>query len=111
MSPLLNIINGYPEGEFQVRFCSKCNAKCCRIGVWIPLLRDEFPKMIELAHKLQRDVLLSMEYVGEGWIWVMSHSPNPCGFLDQDVNKCLIYKDRPQHCRDYYCSRGFRIIS
>jgi len=109
--PLLHTINGFPPGEFEKRFCIHCNARCCKVGVWIPLLRDEFPKMQELARKLGRDVKLSMEPMGNDVVWVMSHGrkegEEPCGFLDTETNKCLIYEDRPQHCKDFYCEIGF----
>jgi Fe-S-cluster containining protein len=107
----LIVENKYPGTEFQDRFCAKCGAHCCRVGVWVPLLRDEFKKMNYLARTLKRDVTLSIEQLKDVPVWVMSHSTGPCGFLDPDTNRCIIYADRPAHCRDYFCGIGLRTAS
>lgn len=103
MSQIINLIPEYSEREFQQRFCSKCNAHCCRKGVFIPLLKEELGKMNKLARQLQRDVVLSIETINDEPVWVMSHSDYPCGFLDQKTNRCLIYLERPSLCREHFC--------
>jgi Fe-S-cluster containining protein len=103
MTPTLNIAPDLPEGEFQRRYCFRCGGLCCKKGVFVPLKDAELKKMCDLAHQLQRDVVMSIETVDGEEVWVMSNTPYPCGFLDLQTNRCLIYKDRPDFCKTHFC--------
>jgi Fe-S-cluster containining protein len=108
---MINLENGYSKEEFREKFCSKCGAHCCRVGVFVPLTDEEFWKMNEFSRALQRDVALTIERFNGKLIWVMSHNKKPCGFLDQETNHCLVYNDRPSLCREYYCEPKMRFKS
>lgn len=82
-------------------FCLNCR-NCCRFrdekSVWSPCLLDEEIQVL-LEHKippaaisLDRRLLLIPDPCGEGFI---------CPFLNNQDNKCRIYKIRPFECALY----------
>ncbi len=101
----LNIINGFDKGELQ-NICMRCDGFCCKIGVVVYLTPDEVTKFHELAIKLQVDVKLTI--LPETGEYATSYNPTkidePCGFLDLSTNRCRIYDDRPNWCKQYFCS-------
>lgn len=105
---VLDVKPNYPDGSFQEQFCSKCNARCCRVGVWVPLLENEFSRINLLARKLELPILLSIQRIEGEDVWVMSYSDKPCGFLDQTTNRCLIYDDRPDYCKNFFCNGSMK---
>ena len=79
-----------------------CRAACCSWG-FVELTEEEAERMHRLADKLGVEQPTIMDYVRDEKgvktpAWVMHATP--CTFLGKD-KLCRIYKDRPEHCRDF----------
>ena len=73
--------------------CEQCDAKCCKdMFIPFPKITNDTRRWIEL-HKGLSVVLIK----GLGFIKVEI----PCSKLIN--NKCSIYEDRPDNCRNYEC--------
>ncbi len=77
---------------------SVCGAKCCKWGV-VGLTEDEAERLPALAHDVHvaPPRIIESEVAGRT-SWAM-HA-QPCVFLSKS-NLCIIYKDRPGHCRAF----------
>lgn len=89
---------------FWENICSKCNSLCCRMRVLVPLTKDEYLLVNRLARELERNILLILR---DGQ-WMIRQ--NPCGFLDLEKNRCLIYSRRPKFCNDFHCEKGYQYV-
>jgi Fe-S-cluster containining protein len=101
--PMLETDHDYSKETFNQKFCSRCGARCCKVGVYVPLTIPEIFRMNKLATKFKVNVKLSLEPLKGELTWVMSYASKPCGFLDLKTNRCIIYEARPELCREFYC--------
>ncbi len=69
--------------------CTKCKGQCCQ-NLAIP--REEFDF---LSSKYGKPAPEKYEDFGVAYIYLKGR----CAFLGE--NKCSVYEDRPQLCRDY----------
>lgn len=89
-----------PEAASQV--CMKqCQAMCCRGPLVLRLATDEVPEFRGRAGALGVDMVVTQAPDGGGWVRFSDHPGQHCPMLDDATSVCLIYKDRPQRCRDF----------
>ena len=76
--------------KYESMDCSKCNAKCCKQN-WLVRLTEE-----------ERD----SEFFDDSMVYY-GFLQLPCEYLKD--NKCSIYSNRPQVCRQYACEGDKRL--
>ena len=67
--------------------CSRCEATCCRLAVYV-MSDDPTPEYMIDQDEHGMDVMRRLD---DGW----------CTALDRDTMRCTIYTQRPQVCRDF----------
>lgn len=90
-----------------------CQAMCCRTKWHIDLSPDEYRSgrykanvMCTLTDKECRDAVPPCSYRRYR---VARKKDGSCEYLEK--NRCSIYSDRPQTCRDFQCHGGWKIMS
>lgn len=85
--------------------CGQCHAACCRQSV------SEFAVLLQTESERRRFASWSVDLPvrdGERVVAerVIPYRSGRCPFLSED-DRCTIYEDRPQSCRDFECTRHF----
>jgi Fe-S-cluster containining protein len=84
------------EEVFQEIDCLEC-ANCCKTTS--PIFKDsDIRRISSLFKQKEADFIATYLRIDEDGDYVLQESP--CPFLLDD-NKCFIYKERPQACREY----------
>jgi Fe-S-cluster containining protein len=84
--------------------CERCVAACCKQNghEYAVLLRDEEVRRFA-AYSETITLHRGAKLVAES---VLPYVNGRCQFLDED-DRCLIYDDRPQSCREFQCVTSY----
>ena len=89
-----------------LKLCDSCvTGSCCQDGVDVDL--DEAKKISQLKIRLKKpwfENLTKDKDASSGWAVDTVLRNNRCVFQKENY-KCLIYKYRPKHCRDFTLER------
>lgn len=98
--------NKITKREF-LKLCDTClSGLCCKDGVDVDL--EEAKKISRLKLKLRKpwfENLFKDKDMPSGWAVSTAVRNNSCVF-QKDNYKCIIYKNRPRHCRDFPLEQG-----
>lgn len=88
--------------------CGQCRAACCvrSVSEYAILLQTDDERRRFAPWSLSLAVRDAEEVVRHERVIPYRHDTGRCPFLGED-NRCTIYEDRPQSCRDFECTRHF----
>ena len=91
---------GLTERSASLICRNECLAQCCKGPLILSLNNEEKQLFISKAAYYNKSVHIDDSESG-GWLKFEDHEGQCCPMLDTFSNKCLIYNDRPQRCREF----------
>lgn len=82
--------------------CNKCGDCCREFEVFLANTPENFQK----RSLIEKFVVDSLDIIFERIDGISMKVYGPCIYLDEKTNKCRIYKNRPERCKQFYCRRA-----